>query len=361
MDICELRCYLEHDCVSINFGAENDGGNRCELSDSDHFVHPGDLKDREGFIYRSVENFCTSNPCSSNGRCQTGFGDKGHRCICSTGYTGEHCSTGIIGHVKEKPGNSCKHIMDTGSSKGNGEYWIDLGKSGDPLKVCCDLTTDGEIIRQDKLKAGISCGHILDSGSSEGDWDYCIDLENSGVPIRVYCDMTTTGEEKEASGIVTDMSDVKKALEEILEKEADAENILEVDKEKEENSKADEMRNRAMESMHSTQKRKEGDEVEDVENAQPKRKVTRKSGTDTEAYLREKNDMIQKWKAEELKLQVQHLDVEKRKRDESQRQHQELMQMMVQEVQQQMQQFQQMFAAMQQQQSQIILRLLGKH
>ncbi|XP_022802883.1 uncharacterized protein LOC111340319 isoform X2 [Stylophora pistillata] len=143
MEICELRCYLEHDCVSINFGAEDDGANRCELSDSDHIVHPGDLKNREGFIYRSVENFCTSNPCSSNGRCQTGFGDKGYRCICSTGYTGEHCSTAILGHVKEKPGNSCKHILDNGSSKKNGEYWIDLGDSGDPLKVYCDMTTDG--------------------------------------------------------------------------------------------------------------------------------------------------------------------------------------------------------------------------
>ncbi|XP_022807358.1 uncharacterized protein LOC111344400 [Stylophora pistillata] len=78
MDTCELRCYLEHDCVSINFGAEDDGGNRS-----------------------------------------------------------------ILGHVKEKPGNSCKHILDTGSSKGNGEYWIDLENSGDPLKVYCDMTTDG--------------------------------------------------------------------------------------------------------------------------------------------------------------------------------------------------------------------------
>ena len=43
-------------------------------------------------------------------------------------------------------------------------------------------------------------------------------------------------EEEEASGIETDMSDVEKALEEVLEKEADAENSVE-------------MRNRAMESM----------------------------------------------------------------------------------------------------------------
>ena len=112
-------------------------------------------------------------------------------------------------------------------------------------------------------------------------------------------------QEKKASGIETDMNDVEKALEEILEKEADAENSLEVDKKKEDSAKAVEMRNRAMESMRSTQKRKDGDEVEDVENAQPKRKVTRKSGGDTVAYLREKNDMVQKWKAEELELHMQ--------------------------------------------------------
>ena len=93
-------------------------------------------------------------------------------------------------------------------------------------------------------------------------------------------------EEKKAIGIETDMSDVEKALEEILEKEADAKNSLEVDKKKKNNAKAVEMRNRAMESMRSTQKREEGDEVEDVGNAQPKRKVTRKSGVDTVAQSR---------------------------------------------------------------------------
>ena len=148
-----------------------------------------------------------------------------------------------------------------------------------------------------------------------------------------------------------------------MEKEAD-ENSLEVDKKKENSAKAVEMRSRAKEYMRSTQKRKDGDEVEDVENAQPKRKVTRRSGGDTVAYLREKNDMVQKWKAEKLELHMQRLDIERRKQDESQKQHQEMMQMMAQQVQQQqnqMQQFQQMFVAVQQQQSQIILRLLEKH
>lgn len=52
---CELRCYLEYNYMSINFGPEDDGENRCVLSDSDHIVHPGDLENRAGFIYRSAE------------------------------------------------------------------------------------------------------------------------------------------------------------------------------------------------------------------------------------------------------------------------------------------------------------------
>ena len=68
------------------------------------------------------------------------------------------------------------------------------------------------------------------------------------------------------------MSDFEKALEEILEKEADAENQLKIEKNKED-AKAVKMRNWEMESMCSTQKRKEGDEVKDEENALLKPKL----------------------------------------------------------------------------------------
>ena len=109
------------------------------------------------------------------------------------------------------------------------------------------------------------------------------------------------------------MSDVEKPLEEIMEKESDAENTVESNKKKADHANAVEMRKRAIESIRSTQKRKGGDEVEDEENAQPKPKITMKSGGETMAYLREKNDMAQKWKAEELELQKQRLEVEARR------------------------------------------------
>ena len=41
------------------------------------------------------------------------------------------------------PGISCKDIRDSGFSKGDGEYWINPGWSGDPLKVYCDMNSEG--------------------------------------------------------------------------------------------------------------------------------------------------------------------------------------------------------------------------
>lgn len=115
-----------------------------------------------------------------------------------------------------------------------------------------------------------------------------------------------------------------------MEKESDAENTVESNKKKADHAKPVEMQKTEMESIRSTQKRKRGDAVEDEENAQPKPKITRKSGGETMAYLREKNDMAQKWKAEELELQKQRLEVESKQQDESRKQHQEMMQMMAQ-------------------------------
>ena len=41
------------------------------------------------------------------------------------------------------PAASCKEILGSGHSKGDGEYWIDPEKSGNPLKVYCDMSRYG--------------------------------------------------------------------------------------------------------------------------------------------------------------------------------------------------------------------------
>ena len=48
-----------------------------------------------------------------------------------------------LGWYSYRPGHSCKHIRNSGYSKGDGEYWIDPEENGNPLKVYCDMTTDG--------------------------------------------------------------------------------------------------------------------------------------------------------------------------------------------------------------------------
>ena len=53
-DGCEVNCFTEDDCVSVNIGPLEDGKHVCELSSSYHDVHPEDLKDQIDFIYRSV-------------------------------------------------------------------------------------------------------------------------------------------------------------------------------------------------------------------------------------------------------------------------------------------------------------------
>ena len=52
---CEHKCYFDADCMSTNTGILDNGKFLCELSDSDHKLHPEDLKFREGFTYTATE------------------------------------------------------------------------------------------------------------------------------------------------------------------------------------------------------------------------------------------------------------------------------------------------------------------
>ena len=47
------------------------------------------------------------------------------------------------GWYSRNAAHSCKEIQDSGDSNGDGEYWIDPENNGNPVKVYCDMTTDG--------------------------------------------------------------------------------------------------------------------------------------------------------------------------------------------------------------------------
>ena len=57
MDLCELQCYHEPNCVSINFKVipDNEGFHECELNNATHQRHDGQLEDKDGYVYKGAE------------------------------------------------------------------------------------------------------------------------------------------------------------------------------------------------------------------------------------------------------------------------------------------------------------------
>ena len=49
------------------------------------------------FVYLFVflcQSNCIANPCKNNATCQSGFTEKGYRCLCSAGFKGQTCDEG---------------------------------------------------------------------------------------------------------------------------------------------------------------------------------------------------------------------------------------------------------------------------
>ena len=45
----------------------------------------------------SIESACVHSPCKNNATCQTGFPNKGYRCLCTAGFQGQDCQNGEEG------------------------------------------------------------------------------------------------------------------------------------------------------------------------------------------------------------------------------------------------------------------------
>ena len=56
LDECELRCYYEHNCVSLNFENKMVGTGKysCELNNSTHGEHDEDFVEAPNFLYRGT-------------------------------------------------------------------------------------------------------------------------------------------------------------------------------------------------------------------------------------------------------------------------------------------------------------------
>lgn len=55
-DFCEMQCYIEHNCVSINFEVKPStaGGHNCDLNNSTHKEHDKDLVKAPNYVYHGT-------------------------------------------------------------------------------------------------------------------------------------------------------------------------------------------------------------------------------------------------------------------------------------------------------------------
>nr|XP_058959945.1 stabilin-1-like [Pocillopora verrucosa] len=97
MNFCDNICYIEPGCVSINVYKQvsGHGGYKCELNNVTHERHEHDLEKKDDYFYHAAESACVDNPCDNNSTCQSGFTDKGYRCLCTTGFKGPRCEKDI--------------------------------------------------------------------------------------------------------------------------------------------------------------------------------------------------------------------------------------------------------------------------
>ncbi|XP_068736542.1 fibrillin-1-like isoform X1 [Montipora capricornis] len=92
LDACELFCYHNANCVSINFDSET---YRCDLNNATHRIHDDEFVDTVGYLYRGADSACDTVRCNNGGNCQSGFTDKGFQCLCPPGFAQARCQQDI--------------------------------------------------------------------------------------------------------------------------------------------------------------------------------------------------------------------------------------------------------------------------
>ncbi|XP_058951922.2 uncharacterized protein [Pocillopora verrucosa] len=107
-DLCELRCYVESNCVSINYEVQPNASrtHKCDLNNSTHKEHDQDLESAPRYSYHGTNNHCGQAPCKNKAICQSGFTSKGYRCLCKPGFTGPLCENEPLLSITICEGNS---------------------------------------------------------------------------------------------------------------------------------------------------------------------------------------------------------------------------------------------------------------
>ncbi|XP_067047591.1 uncharacterized protein [Acropora muricata] len=182
-DFCELQCYHQPNCVSINFIVipDSEGLHECELNNATHRSHGNELLNINGYIYKGAESACDRALCENGGICQSGFTDKGYRCVCPPDFSSAHCEK-VTGCPDQWPGigNSCFFMTGEASST-----------LSDAQNKCKQISAKLPIIKSEPENS-----FILDLMSKQTDWVWLGMKRKQGK--MVWFDNTTAEPSDEA-------------------------------------------------------------------------------------------------------------------------------------------------------------------
>ncbi|PFX28257.1 Neurogenic locus notch-like protein 3 [Stylophora pistillata] len=175
---------MEPNCVSYNFAESNDGIKECELSNSTYERNEWDLKQDSNSIYRGAMDACLNNRCMNNATCQTGFTDRGYRCVCIGGFQGEDCDEDV--DECNTGENSCSEDAECINTRGS-------------YNCTCKQGYDGDGWNCSKLAS--TCKDIYDKNISlNGNRDYLLHIGSEMIPVYCHMDNNGLGEHGECEG-----------------------------------------------------------------------------------------------------------------------------------------------------------------
>ncbi|KAL9953748.1 hypothetical protein ACROYT_G041211 [Oculina patagonica] len=216
-DFCGALCYMEHNCASYNLMLRSEAeGHKCELNNSTHEGNEHDLEKNPNYVYRGTKSACVSNACKNQATCQTGFTDKGYRCLCAPRFQGPECQNDADECVSGA--NDCSADAVCSNTVGSYSCSCKPGYSGDGM-ICEDVdecststhdcsadavcnNTKGSYScscepgysgdgRNCEGSSFPSCKEIYVSQKSQGNKAYLLQMHSGKVPV--YCHMTSHG------------------------------------------------------------------------------------------------------------------------------------------------------------------------
>ncbi|RMX60367.1 hypothetical protein pdam_00024101, partial [Pocillopora damicornis] len=180
-DTCEYRCYLDYNCVSVNFyfGEKGAKAHNCELNNSTGNEYEKNLVKAADYVYHGTKNFCAQSPCENDGTCQSGFTRKRYRCLCASGFTGHDCQKDIDECALNS--HKCSENANCTNTAGSYTCSCNSGFSGDGHE-CVDIDECANDTHNCSKKNG-NCTNVVGSYNCScnpgftGDGHICQDIE----------------------------------------------------------------------------------------------------------------------------------------------------------------------------------------